>query len=137
MKFATFKQDGTLDQKLIKGVHVIPKAAIEISDELFNRMMCEDDGVWTLKSNGDITKSLKSEVPVTREEIERQRLAAYAHPYTGSDRYFAEANRMQEMGEPGWEAVKEQAIARFKELQALFPWPDDEAAVKTAPSISL
>ena len=66
-------------------------------------------------------------VPRTQEEIEALRLRAYAEPITGSDRYFAEAQRMQIMGEEGWEAVRDAAIARFEEIQVEYPWPVDSA----------
>jgi len=37
---------------------------------------------------------------------------------------FAEATRMQIMGEPDYEEVRVRAIARFEEIQAQYPWPD-------------
>jgi hypothetical protein len=57
-------------------------------------------------------------------EIERQRRIAYADPVTGSDRLFSEAYRMQLMGEPDWEQVRDQAIARFHAIQAEYPWTE-------------
>lgn len=62
--------------------------------------------------------------PATRESVERTRLAAYADPQTGSDRLFNEASRMQMMGESGWEAVRDAAVARYNEIKAAFPWPE-------------
>lgn len=59
----------------------------------------------------------------TREQVEALRLTAYAHPVTGSDRYFAEANRMWSMNESGHEAVQAQGAARYAEIQAEYPWP--------------
>lgn len=67
-------------------------------------------------------------VPFTREEIEAMRLQAYADPIQGCDRYFSEAARMQVMGEDGWEAQRALGIARFEEIQALYPWPPEAAA---------
>lgn len=66
--------------------------------------------------------------PPSRQQIEAARLRAYAEPLTGSDRYFAEAQRMQVMNEPGWESVRAAGVARFEEIQVQFPWPPvDEA----------
>lgn len=61
--------------------------------------------------------------PSTTAEIEAKRLRAYAEPTTGSDRIFAEAMRMQIMGEPDYEEVRARAIARFEEIQAQYPRP--------------
>lgn len=58
------------------------------------------------------------------ERIQNWRLKAYAHPITGSDRLFVEAQRMQMMSESGWELIKEQALARYSEIKTEYPWPD-------------
>lgn len=60
--------------------------------------------------------------PPTREQVEALRLAAYADPVTGSDRYFAEAARMNAMGEAGADAVIAAGVARYEEIQAEYPW---------------
>ena len=62
---------------------------------------------------------------LTKEEVESLRKAAYASEFTGSDRLFAEAQRMQLMGESGWESVRGAAIARFEEIKAEYPWPEN------------
>lgn len=62
-------------------------------------------------------------LPKTVEQVEAARLRAYADPLTGSDRMFAEASRMQLMGEPEFEASRAAAIDRFAEIQAANPWP--------------
>ena len=62
--------------------------------------------------------------PLSKEEVEANRMRAYAHPITGTDKLFSEVSRMQTMGEPGWETVRDKAIERFKEIQALIPWPE-------------
>ena len=67
-------------------------------------------------------------IPRTQEEIEALRLRAYAEPITGSDRFFSEAQRMQIMGEDGWEVVRATAIARFGEIQNEYPWPSTAAS---------
>lgn len=61
--------------------------------------------------------------PLTRDEVEANRLRAYSNPLTGSDRLFAEASRMQLMGEDDFEDVRATAIARHVEIQAAHPWP--------------
>lgn len=60
----------------------------------------------------------------TREQIEASRLRAYGHPITGSDRYFAEAQRENLLGNAeAAEAAKALGMARFAEIQAEYPWP--------------
>lgn len=124
MKYATFNTNGTLTARLIEGIHPILKSAVKVDEKLWERLISEDDGVWTLV-NGAIIKQPLPETAPSIEVVERQRLAAYADAETGSDRFFSEAARMQAMSEPGWEAVREKAIARFREIQEQFPWPDD------------
>lgn len=60
---------------------------------------------------------------LTKEEIETVRVRAYSDPSTGSDRYFAEAQRMQMMGEEGWEAVLDRGVKRYNEIRAEYPLP--------------
>ena len=124
MKYATFHPDGILHLRLIKGIHPIPDDAVEIDTALWQQLICDTDGIWTLGADGHITQQPLPEVELPREDIERLRLAAYAEPVGGSDRFFAEANRMQVMGEPGWEAVRDAGIKRFNEIQALYQWPE-------------
>ena len=63
--------------------------------------------------------------PLTREQIEALRLRAYADPITGSDRYFAEAARLQAMGAAQEEidAANAAGAARYAEIQGEYPWP--------------
>lgn len=62
--------------------------------------------------------------PPTREEVESSRLRAYADPLTGSDRYFAEAQREGLLGNTeAADAAKALGMARFAEIQAEYPWP--------------
>ncbi|WP_223504421.1 hypothetical protein [Pseudomonas sp. GL-RE-29] len=60
-----------------------------------------------------------------RSEIEVLRLRAYADPISGSDRYFAEAARVQAMGgtEEEVEAARAAGAARSAEIQVQYPWP--------------
>ena len=129
MNYATFHSDGTLHLRLIKGTHEIPKGAVEVDDALWLRLIREHDGIWSIDADGRITKQLLPSPSQTREDVERLRLAAYAGPVVGSDRYFAEANRMQVMGESGWEAVRDAGIARFNEIQTRYPWPEDQVTL--------
>lgn len=59
-----------------------------------------------------------------RETIEKRRALAYADPETGSDRFFLEANRMQQMGLDGWEQIRDMGIARYLEIQSENPYPE-------------
>lgn len=62
--------------------------------------------------------------PITRAQVEGLRLRAYADPLTGSDRYFAEAQRESLTGNAeAAEAAKALGMARFAEIQADNPWP--------------
>lgn len=72
-------------------------------------------------------EEIKSHVnpKATKEDVDLARLQGYSNPVTGSDRLFSEAIRMQLMGEPGHEDVRERAIERFKEIQAENPWPEE------------
>lgn len=124
MFYATFYPNRTLHQRLIKGLHQIPKEAVVVDAALWPRLITETDGIWVLDSAGTIIKQSLPPVPLTRDEIRRLRIAAYTEPAEGSDRYFAEANRMQAMKEPGWETLRDTGIARFNEIQAKYPWPD-------------
>lgn len=129
MKYATFNPDGTLNSRLIEGVHTIPKNAVEVTEALWVRLVSEDDGIWRL-ANGIISKQPLPQTAPSVEVVERKRLMAYADIETGSDRYFSEATRMQAMNEHGWEAIREKAVIRFHEIQALYPWPADAARKK-------
>jgi hypothetical protein len=124
-KFAVFDHDGLLKQRLIGGVHVIPEGAIKVDSGLWFRLTQETDGIWVINQTGLISKEpypdFFSALPI-REEIEASRLCAYADPLTGSDRYFAEASRMQSMDEPDWERVRDSGVARYEQIQAQFPW---------------
>ena len=63
--------------------------------------------------------------PLTREQIEVLRLQAYADKITGSDRYFAEAARLQAMGAAQEEidAANAAGAKRYAEIQGEYPWP--------------
>lgn len=66
------------------------------------------------------------------DQVERNRKAAYANPYTGSDRYFAEAVRLEGMGQPAEaETARMRGIVRFQEIQAQYPWPAEPEPIVT------
>ncbi|MGG7672341.1 hypothetical protein [Pseudomonas sp. WC2] len=125
MKYVTFDSQGNLESRLIRGVSDIPQDAVEVDESLWMRITQELDGVWKLADDGAITKHALPElqpVEYSAEEIEALRRRAYADPITGSDRLFAEAQRMEVMGESGWETVRTAGIQRFNEIQQEFPW---------------
>ena len=75
-------------------------------------------------ASGKFSKKEEVQAPkTTREDVEVARLRAYSNPLTGSDRYFSEAQRMQAMGEKGWESVRDAGAARYAEIQQKYPWP--------------
>lgn len=60
------------------------------------------------------------------KSVELRRLAAYAHPLTGSDRHFAEAARLEAAGNTeGAELARAAGLARYDELRAEHPWPEN------------
>ncbi|MDR0276458.1 MAG: hypothetical protein LBJ37_01055 [Paucimonas sp.] len=82
---------------------------------------------YVLMTDTEVQQHLNpAPVASTRAEVEVLRLRAYADPLTGSDRYFAEAQResLLENAEAA-EAAKHQGLMRFLEIQAEFPWPDE------------
>lgn len=62
------------------------------------------------------------------QAVETQRLSAYANKLTGSDRHFAEAVRLDAMGDTaGAETARATGMARYDEIRSQYPWPDDAA----------
>lgn len=63
-------------------------------------------------------------VPLTVEQVENARLQACAHPLTGSDRYFAEAQRRDAIGDTaGADLARIAGANRYEQIKAEFPWP--------------
>jgi len=66
-------------------------------------------------------------VPITKEKAEEARLCAYAHPISGSDRYFAEALALQSEGFAATSIEVKEAkalgVARKLEIKASHPYP--------------
>lgn len=59
------------------------------------------------------------------QAVETQRLTAYANPMTGSDRHFAEAARLEAMGDTaGAEVARAYGLARYEEIRTMYPWPE-------------
>lgn len=75
---------------------------------------------WIYTGGVFITPAIEPEPTI--EDIKNLRRMSYANPCIGSDYLFSQSARMKEMGEEGWEVVKEQAIQRFLEIQAEYPW---------------
>jgi len=104
----------------------IPLDAVEITDEE-HASLIEGQSNGKLIDFDEAGRPFLAEQalppPLTVEQIEAQRLAAYADPVAGSDRFFAEVSRMQAMGEAGWEALRDQGAVRYAEIKAEYPWP--------------
>ena len=56
-------------------------------------------------------------------KTEDARKKAYTDPLTGSDPLFAQAIRMDIMGEAGADEVRQQAVDRYNEIKSAIPWP--------------
>lgn len=130
MYFVVADESAQIDprQRLIKGVHDIPAGAVEVTRSQWESLIQEPEYSWSLVKGKLIKGGLLPRPAPSREEVEALRLVAYAHPVDGSDRYFAEAQRMQAMGEDGWEAMREKGIERYQQIQQEYPWPDSPIA---------
>lgn len=64
---------------------------------------------------------------LTRDEVERARLSAYADPFTGSDRFQIEAAADRLSGnEESAMAAEKKWLSRRSEIAAQLPWPESE-----------
>ncbi|UXY92585.1 putative tail fiber assembly protein [Pseudomonas phage LUZ100] len=107
-----------------------PSDCVEVTLEEHRALIEGQNGETEIAFDATLGKPvLRKRVPPPLEErrafIERQRRNAYADPQTGSDRLFAEANRMQLTGETGWEELLEKAKARYTEIKETLPWPSE------------
>ena len=71
-KFATFNTDGTLNLRLIKGLHDIPDGAVRVDEKLWLQLIQETDCVWRRGGDGSV---IKHPLPVLEDDlplIERQ-----------------------------------------------------------------
>lgn len=111
----------------IQGIHEIPADAVLISKERYLSVIANPAPGKIRSHDADglpILIDPPPALPATREEVEAQRLRAYADPITGSDRYFAEAQRETLLGNAeAADAAKALGMARFAEIQAEYPWP--------------
>jgi hypothetical protein len=103
----------------------LPADAVQISHDDYVALMAAEGAGKKIVTGADGFPVLIDRVsaPLTVEQVEALRLAAYADPATGSDRFFAEVSRMQAMGEAGWEALRDQGAARYEEIKVEYPWP--------------
>lgn len=143
-----FVSMGDADESPLEpGVWLIPAWAVEKAPPKTGerKVAVYRDGKWSIADDwrgyqywaeGDRNAHIISEIgekppkghlpekpPLSAEEVKELRATAYATPLTGSDCLFAESTRMQVMGENDHEEVRARAIARFKEIQAQYPWP--------------
>lgn len=128
--YIVFDDNGDLKTRLEVNASVpkpLPKNIILVKPEVWARTISENDGRWVIDGSGTIRKipfQHQQNQDSTRESIERLRALAYSDQITGSDRMFSEASRMKIMGESGHESVLIKAVARYKEIQSKYPWPN-------------
>lgn len=104
----------------------MPDDVVEITDEEHTELLEGQSLGKVIAADKDGRPFLQDQQPIpplTIAQVEALRLKAYADPVTGSDRYFAEAARMNAMGEAGADAVTAAGVARYEEIQAEYPWP--------------
>lgn len=106
----------------------MPEDTVEITAEQHSNLIeGQSNGkVITSDTNGrPILQDPPAPAPLTRDQIESLRLKAYADPITGSDRYFAEASRLQAVGAAQEEidAANAAGANRYAEIQNAYPWP--------------
>lgn len=108
----------------IEGMHDIPADAKLITEDMYQSVIASPEPGKIRSHNAEGLPFLIDKPPLTRAEVESERLSAYADPITGSDRYFAEAQRESLLGNAeAAEAAKALGMARFAEIQAENPWP--------------
>lgn len=81
-KYVTFKQDSTLDQRLIESLHEIPEGAVPVSEDLWFRLTQETDCLWKIDANGVIAKHPAAPPSdqdlIARALVQRDRLLGFA-----------------------------------------------------------
>lgn len=101
--------------------------AVEVDQEQFAALMAAQSSGKVIGRGEDGMPCLSdppAPLPPSKDEVEAARLRAYADPLTGSDRYFAEAQRESLLGNvEAADAAKALGMARFAEIQAEYPWP--------------
>lgn len=140
--------DGVADESPLEpGVFIIPGSSTIDAPPIFGESECAvfADGKWSVKKDlrgfeyWDAAGKLSviSEIgeeppdgyttekpPPTSEEVSAARSIAYADPVNGCDKLFAEASRMQVMGEAGFEEVQAIGVVRYNEIRAANPWSE-------------
>jgi hypothetical protein len=105
------------------------KDSVEITEDSYKELMSNQSLGMEIDSDEDgkpYNKPIKVKTLEERiADVEQNRQYAYANPLTGSDRLFAEAQRMQLMGQAGWEAIRDKAIARYNEIKEQKPYPTE------------
>lgn len=105
----------------------MPADAVAVSDAEFFALLdgqAEGKRIATGAGGQPILIDPPPPAPPTLEQVEAARLRAYADPLTGSDRFFAEAQREAVLGNAeAAEAARASGLARFAEIQAEYPWP--------------
>lgn len=105
----------------------MPADAVEIGDDRYVELLDGQSAGLAIEGGTDgypVLITLPS-VPMTADQIERRRLAAYADPIAGSDRYFSEVMRLNSMGGTAEEIAIARAAgeSRYAEIKAEYPWP--------------
>lgn len=124
MKYS-FSTKSFYDPRLF-AIEDLPKDCVDLSEAEYSSLMSSLSQNRTIIDQGGKPFAIETVPdPLTREQIEANRLRAYADPLTGSDRFFAEAARLQVMGGSDSEinAAKESGTSRYAEIQAENPWP--------------
>lgn len=105
----------------------LPADAVELTSQQYRDLLDGQSAGKRLSAgpNGHpVLSDAPPPSPASREQIEAARLRAYADPLTGSDRYFAEAQRESLLGNvEAADVAKALGMARFAEIQAEYPWP--------------
>lgn len=102
-----------------------PDWSVRTTEEMY------EIGAWDRPIKPEEKQEESEQTQHTHEElvanVETARKAAYADAQTGSDRLFAEVQRMQMMGESGWEVIRDAAVSRYNEIKTEHPWPATES----------
>ena len=120
---------GFYPEDLLNEYKNLPDDLVSLTEEEHRALLKgQEEGDEIVPGEGGKPVRQKPQPPTPeqkRSTVDKNRRYAYAHAQTGSDRLFAEAQRMNLMGEPGWEAKRDAAVARYNEIQASLPWPEE------------
>lgn len=114
--------DDTADESPLEpGVYLIPGHSTEVKPPATTagHWPCWNGEKWGL-----VDVRPKPPAPITREQVQLNRLRAYANAETGSDRFMIEALAMRAHGDVESAEIAEVAcLARRTEIAAENPWP--------------